>query len=83
MKYQVVAGQETLDFLFACNQRDRQLLAKLFQELALDPCQTGEYEEADDTGRPLQVRLVGNFLVTFWTDHPVKEVRVVRVEKAP
>lgn len=81
MRYRAVAGQRTLDFLFACSPGDRWALARLLQELTDDPFQTGDFEEFDESGRPVQIRRTGAFLVTFWADHASREVRIVQVEK--
>lgn len=81
MIYRAVADQETLDFLFACTPKDRQTLAQLLRGLASNPFQPGDFEEADSVGRPVQIKLFGVFLVTFWPGHAAKEIRVVRVQK--
>jgi hypothetical protein len=40
----------------------------------------GDFVETDDTGRPLQVKLHGKHLITYWPDHAVKEIRIVAIE---
>jgi hypothetical protein len=32
-------------------------------------------------GRPLDVKIFGSFLITYWRDNFVKELRVVEIER--
>ena len=52
------------------------------ERLADDPYQRGDYEENDDTGRPVQIKVIGKYALTFWADHAVCEVKETTVEKA-
>lgn len=81
MKFTFVASQRTLDFLLSATARDRRAVAKLLEELAAAPYQQGDYEEMDETGRPVQVKRLGPYLVRWWMDDLVREVRVTRMEK--
>jgi hypothetical protein len=47
------------------------------------PVTPGDYTEPDDTGRELQVFVLGNIAVTSWPDHAVREVRIARIEVLP
>ena len=40
------------------------------------------YEEMDEIGRPIEIKIIGRWALTFWSDHAVREVKVIRVEKA-
>jgi len=50
--------------------------------LAEDPFRAGDYVERDDIGRPIQVKIIGRYAVFFWSDHPVKEVKIVDLKSA-
>ena len=52
------------------------------ESLSGNPSQTGDYEEKDDVGRPVQIKILGDYALTFWADHAVREVKVTKVEKA-
>ena len=45
-----------------------------------DPYQEGDFEVADRSGRTLSVRRARPFLITYWLDASVKEVRVIDIE---
>ena len=42
----------------------------------------GDYEETDEVGRPVQIKVVGFYALTYWADHAVSEIKVIKVEKA-
>ncbi len=60
----------------------RQKILAFLEDLAHDPNRKGDYEEKDEVGREVQIKIVGDFALTFWADHAVKEVKITRVEKA-
>jgi hypothetical protein len=33
-------------------------------------------------GNPVQIKIIGDYALTFWADHAVKEVKVTRIERA-
>ena len=55
-------------------------MVRAFELLASDPYRPGDYREKDAEGRDMEVILVGKFLLTYWADHAVKELRIVRAE---
>jgi hypothetical protein len=79
--WQFVLNESSVQFLLACRSRQRDLLLKALASLSEDPLQSGEYEARDSTGRTVQIKLVGEFFVTYWPDAFVKELRVIRIER--
>ena len=61
-------------------ERDR--ILSFLESLADNPWKRGDYEERDDVGHPIQIKIIGDYALTFWADHAVKEVKVTRLEKA-
>ncbi len=59
----------------------RRLLAVLAQ-VAVDPFRSGDLQQRDPAGRVHEVALLGEWLVTYWPDHAVREIRVVAPERA-
>jgi len=41
----------------------------------------GEWRQKTKSGRELQVKRFGKWLISFWPDDPVLEVRIVDVKK--
>ena len=62
--------------------RDRSKILDFVDSLASDPHRTGDYEEPDNDGRPVQIKIIGGYALTFWADHAVKEVKITRIERA-
>ena len=79
-EYQVVLHGDLLELLFNMRRAERKRLTQFFDSLAKKPGTPGDYEETDSVGRLNQVKVMGRWAVTYWADHAVKEVRVVRIE---
>ena len=79
--YKVLITHEVLSFARPV-ARDRQRILTFLDSLAHDPFQRGDYEEEDEIGRPIQIKLIGQCALTFWADHAASEVKVTRIEKA-
>ena len=80
--YSFLVAGEALQFLLALRASERRLLDCAFQFLVDHPHFSSGYQERDGDGRLTEILLRGRFAITFWTDHAVKEVRIVRVEEA-
>jgi hypothetical protein len=78
--YRYVVDQAVFETLSALEEFERQWLADR-SRLVAHPHQEGDYAEFDAKGRRLEVTLFGEWLVTFWVDHPVKDVRIVGCER--
>ena len=78
--WQFVLNEASAHFLLALRARNRQRLLAALDALAANPHQKGDFEANDDTGRSIQVKVVGAFLVSFWADAFVKELRIINIE---
>jgi len=70
-----------VEFFSERTKREREELLRIFKGLADSPYQKGEWLQRTQTGRELQVKRFGRWLVNYWLDAPVLEVRIVHVEK--
>ncbi|MBA2430515.1 MAG: hypothetical protein H0V56_00185 [Chthoniobacterales bacterium] len=75
--YNFALDAEARHVLLRCKTSDRQQLVKFFQALADDPYRRGDFNGTNADDRAVEVALCGRFLVTYWSDHAVKQVRVV------
>lgn len=64
------------------SRRDRDLILRFLESLGSSPFAKGDYEEKDDVGRPVQIKVIGKYARTYWPDHAVKEVKVTKIELA-
>lgn len=76
-----VVDDTVMGFFIERSKREREDLLKIFRTLADSPYQTGEWRQRTKSGRELQVKRFGKWLVSFWLDDPVLEVRIVDVKK--
>lgn len=61
-------------------QRER--LMTFVRSLAANPNTIGDFSEKDGVGRTVQVKIVGRYAVTFWSDHAVSEVKITHIKPA-
>jgi hypothetical protein len=79
--WKIVLDEEALGFLLACRIAERRKLFTALESLKKNPYQPGDFIEQDDVGRPLDVKVFGSYLITFWRDSFVNELRVVEIER--
>jgi hypothetical protein len=79
--YKVLITHEALSLSRPAGQ-DRQKILSFLDSLCSNPFQKGDYEEWDEVDRPVQIKIIGKYALTFWADHAASEVKVTRIEKA-
>jgi len=80
-KHTFVVDDSVLELFTERSKREREELLRIFKSLADSPYQTGEWRQKTKSGRELQVSRFGKWLVTFWLDAPVLEMRILDVKK--
>lgn len=60
----------------------RRLIMKFIRSLAEAPDTPGDFIDRDDTFRSRQVKIVGQYAITYWVDAPVRAVMVVDIRRA-
>jgi hypothetical protein len=66
-----VADDTVLKLFTERNRREREELLKIFHALAGSPYQLGEWRQKTKSGRDLQVKRFGKWLISYWLDEPV------------
>ena len=56
------------------------MLADTMEALKVDPFCVGDFQENDTQDRINEVTLVGDWLITYWSDHAAREIRVIKIE---
>ena len=79
--YEVVLHERAWEALASLGATERRRVLGVLDRLKTDPFRLGDLRERDQTGRPNEVWLVEEWLVTFWSDHNVREIRVVNLER--
>ena len=80
-EYKFVVDDAVVEFFAGRTKREREDLLRTFASLAASPHQKGEWLQRTGSGRELQVKRFGRWLVRYWLDGPVLELRIVDVEK--
>lgn len=64
------------------NRTERDRILSFLEYLSNNPGCAGDYTDRDEAGRVVQIKIIGDYAITYWADHAVKEVKVTRIEKA-
>ena len=75
----ILSGNAARTFL-NCNASDRRKAIQCFDYLVDNPTQEGDFQERGESGRIYEVKIFENFIVTYWTDHSSRELRIVLFE---
>jgi hypothetical protein len=60
----------------------RENVMRFTRSLADNPNTAGDFTEKDNTGRIVQVKVIGRYAITFWADHVVSEIKVTHIKSA-
>jgi hypothetical protein len=80
-EHKFVVDDAVLEYFLERPKREREDLLRIFKSLAASPYQRGEWIQRTSSGRELQVKRFRRWIVRYWLDDPVREVRIVDVEK--
>jgi hypothetical protein len=81
MKYVAVFDETALRSLLAVRgSRRREKVLDVITALAKNPFLEGNFSAMDHTGRPVQLRVVGRFVLSYWPDHGAKELRIIDIQ---
>ncbi len=78
--WQLVLDEIPLRFLFSRTPAQRRVVLSTLDALKHDPYAEPHFRSRDSVGRELSLRAVRPFLLTYWLDASVKEVRVIDIE---
>ncbi len=77
--WKFVLDEQAFEFFRELRAADREALLRAFNELRANPSSDGSWVSRDDHGREVQVTAFGKFLIHYWDDYLVKELRIVRI----
>jgi hypothetical protein len=79
--YQVILHPQAWQILAATQGAARRRLLSVLDQVATDPFRAGDMRQQDAAGRMHEIALLGEWLVTYWADHAVREIRIVALER--
>ena len=80
--YEIFLRGEVVDSLRKIRAKPRKLVAAYIDSLASNPFADGDYAVKDAAARDIQIKVIGEYALTFWTDHPAKEVKIIDIRSA-
>jgi hypothetical protein len=79
--WQLVFDEVPFRYFVSRRLSERRTLLSAFDSLKADPYQRPDFDIEDISRRQLNIRAFRPFLITYWLDASVKEVRVVDIER--
>lgn len=79
--YGPVLSANAWEFLCSLPRKRQQRVIKLIHLLAEQSWRLGDFRTTDNAGRFLENIQLDGFLITYWTDGPTSELRVVDIVK--
>ena len=80
--YEVFLRVEVMEVLRGIRPKQRANIGSFIDSLALHPFQRGDYSEEDKSQRQIEIKVIGQYAMTYWADHAVKEVKIVDIRRA-
>ena len=79
--YEIVLHERAWESLAGVSSPEKRRVLAVLDRLKADPFRVGDFREPDATGRPNEVWLVEDWLVTYWNDRAASEIRVLDLER--
>jgi hypothetical protein len=79
--YELVLTEAAAMVFAAARTADQRRLVWMLEALKIAPFRPGDFQERDAHGRVNEVRLTGDWLITYWADHATRELRIMRLER--
>ena len=82
MGYAFWLSAEASHALLGCERRTRLKMEQALRQLSSTPFTPPDFQEKSPAGRIYDVKCFDDIIVTYWVDHAVKVVRIIRLEAA-
>lgn len=82
MDYRLLISIEVVEFLERLPSKTRKTLRNAIAAIGGDPLAMTDSADFDDTGRQLQIAIVGDFALTYWIDDADRHVKILDIHAA-
>ena len=82
MQYRLLISIEVVEFLERLPSKTRKALRNAIAAIGGDPLAMADASDFDDTGRQLQISIIGDFALTYWIDDADRHVKILDVHAA-
>jgi hypothetical protein len=79
--WKLVLDEAAFQFFVSSRAGERRRLLSAFEELRTNPQRQADYHTKDATGRILSVWGTRPFLISYWLDAFVSEIRIVDIQR--
>ena len=79
--WKLVLNEAAFQCFVSSRATERRKLLSAFEELRADPQRHPDYQSNDATGRTFNVWANRPFLITYWLDSFVSEIRIVDIQR--
>ena len=79
--WRLVLDEAAFQCFVSSRAGERRRLLSAFEGLRADPHQKADYHVRDATGRTLNVWADRPFIITYWLDSFVSEIRIVNIQR--
>ena len=79
--YDVYLHVDLLEVVPGRGEQRRRIMS-FVRSLAESPYTSGDFTDRDETQRTRQIKIIGDYAITYWVDDPVRAVLVVSVRLA-
>jgi hypothetical protein len=77
--YTYVLSEAASEYAFRLPNAEQTRLARICRALASAPHRMGDYPTSDEVGHVLQNLLMEDWVITYWADHAVREMRITEI----
>jgi len=82
MAYRLLISIEVVEFIERLPLRTRRALRNGIAAIGRVPLEMSDAEDYDETGRLLQIVVVGDYALTYWVDDADRHVKILDVHAA-
>ena len=72
-------SDEAVAFTLSLSKSKRRKIIDFSDTIAAHPFSLGDFQSTDEAGHIIENILVDEFILSYWVDHAVKEVRITEI----
>jgi mRNA-degrading endonuclease RelE of RelBE toxin-antitoxin system len=82
MNYRLLIAMDVVEFLERLPSRTRKSIRNSIAAIGNEPLAMSDAADFDDTGRQLQIAIIGDFALTYWIDDADRHVKILDIHAA-
>jgi len=81
--YSIFLRRPASDALARLREPRKSAISKFIDKLADNPSDEGDFSEQDESGRTVYCKIIRDYAISYYPDHPVKEVKILELVQTP